>query len=117
MTKAIKFLTVVATLIFMSSFIDDKANNFIGTYGVSASDPAQIKLTINSDHTFWYQDFSIADEKINIKGNWTLKGKKVVLNDNNSNKKFHTVWTFDGNGHVAKSRKGLSFYRLTKIDE
>lgn len=116
MTKSIKFLTTLMTIIFLSSFAGNNSNEFIGTYGVSASDPSQIKLTINSDNTFYYQDFSIADKKIIIKGNWTLKGKKVFLKENSSKKKFHNVWTFSENGQVAKSRKGLTFYRLCKID-
>lgn len=117
MKKTIKTLTLLTTVILMSSFTNKNADQFIGTYGVSASDPAQIKLIINSDNTFYYQDFSISDKKIVTKGNWTLKGNKVVLKDNDSEKKFHNVWTFDKNGQVAKSQKGLTFYRLCKIDK
>lgn len=116
MTKSIKFLTTLMAIIFLSSFTDKNSNEFIGTYGVSESDPSQIKLTINSDNTFFYQDFSIADKKLIIKGNWTSKGNNVFLKDNSSNRKFHNVWTISENGHVAKSRKGLTFYRLCKID-
>ncbi|MBK8487715.1 MAG: hypothetical protein IPL48_08000 [Bacteroidetes bacterium] len=116
MTKSIKVLTVIATILIMSSFANKSSEMFIGTYGVSDSDPSQIKLTINSDNTFYYQDFSIPGEETNITGNWILEGKKVLLKDNNSNDKFHNVWTFIDNGTVAKSRKGLSFYRLYKID-
>ncbi len=116
MTTTIKILTVLATIILTSSFTDKYAHELIGTYGVSASDPAQIKLTINSDHTFYYQDLSIPDKKNVVTGNWTLKGKKLLLNDNNSGKNFHNVWTFSEDGQVAKSRKGLTFYRLCKID-
>ncbi len=116
MTKTIKTLTVLVTIILMSSFKDKNADEFIGTYGVCSSDPSQIKLTINSDHTFYYQDLSVPDKKIVIKGNWTLKGKKVVLKDDNSKKKFHNVWTFVENGQVARSRRGLTYYRLGKID-
>lgn len=113
MTKTIKFLTTLMTIIFLSSFTNKSSNEFIGTYGVSASDASQIKLIINADHTFYYQDFSISDKKIATKGSWTLRGNKVVLKNNGL--KFHNVWTFEKNGEVAKSRKGLSFYRLCKI--
>ncbi|MBK7880518.1 MAG: hypothetical protein WBP33_11345 [Saprospiraceae bacterium] len=116
MTKSIKFLATWMTIIFLSSFTEKNTNEFIGTYGVSGSDPSQIKLTLHSDNTFFYQDLSNTDKKIVIKGNWTSKGKKVFLKDNSSDKKFHNVWTFLENGHVAKSRKGLTFYRLCKID-
>jgi hypothetical protein len=115
MKKTIKNLIALVTIILMSSFINTNAHKFIGTYGVSASDPAQIKLTINPDHTFYYQDFSVPDKKIIINGNWTLKGKKVILTNNRPEKRFHNVWTFTENGQVAKSRKGFTFYRLGKV--
>ena len=117
MTKSIKFLTTFLTIIFLSSFADKNSNEFIGTYGVSGSDPSQIRLTINSDNTFYYQDFSVPDKKIVIKGNWTLKGRKVFLRHSDSQVKFHNVWTILGNGQVAKSHRGLTFYKLCKIDE
>jgi hypothetical protein len=114
MTKSIQILTAFAMLVLLSSFADKDPNGFIGTYGFSAADQSQIKLTINADHTFYYQDFS-ASEKIVATGNWTLKGKNIVLQDNNATAKFHDVWSFDADGQVAKSRKGLAFYRLCKI--
>ena len=116
MKNTIKFLTAFLAIVLMSSFTDKLTVEYIGTYGVCASDPSQIKLTINPDHTFYYQDLSIKDNQIIVEGSWTLNGKKVVLSDNNSIQKFHNVWTFAENGQVAKSRKGLAFYRLTKID-
>jgi len=114
MKTTVKTLTILATVILMSSFSIKNTHQFIGTYGVSASDPAQIKLILNPDHTFYYQDFSISDKKIVTRGNWTVKGNKVVLEDNDI--KFHNVWTFEENGNVVKSRKGLTFYRLCRID-
>lgn len=116
MKKTIRILTVSVTIILMLSFTDKNENGFIGTYGVSALDPTQIKLTINANHTFYYQDLSIADNRIIVQGGWTLKGKKVLLRSNDSQTKFHNVWTFVENGQVAKSRKGLTYYRLGKID-
>lgn len=116
MIKSIKLLTVLTTLLMLFSFTYKSSNEFIGTYGVSESNPSKIKLTINVDHTFYYQDFSIPDKKIMVKGIWTIKGKKVILKDNNSEIKFHNVWTFKENGKVAKSRKELAFYTLRKID-
>lgn len=112
-----RLLTTLMAIILLSSFTDKNANEFIGTFGVSASDPAQIKLTINSDHTFYYQDFSISQNKIEVKGDWTSKGNKVTLKSNDPRVKFHDVWSITNNGQVAKSHKGLSFYRLCKIEE
>lgn len=116
MKKTIQTLTLIATIALMSSFAEKNSDQFIGTYGVSAEDPSQIKLTINSDHTFYYQDFSVSDKKIVTKGSWTIKGNKIVLKDNNTSTKFHNVWAFDKTGQIAKSRKGMTFYRLCKIE-
>jgi hypothetical protein len=115
MTKLFKTLSAVISIILLSSFSNRNVDEFTGTYGVSNSDTDQIRLTINSDHTFYYQDFSIPDKEIVVKGNWTMKNKKVVLNSPSSEGKFHNVWSFVDNGQVAKSRKGLTFYRLCKI--
>jgi len=116
MKKSIKTLTLLAAIALWSSFTEKSAHPFIGTFGVSLSDPSEIKLILNADYSFYYQDFSVADKKIVSKGQWTLKGNKIVLNDSNSNTKFHNVWAFDKNGQVAKSRKGMSFYRLCKVE-
>ena len=115
MIKSIKFLSTLITIVFLSSFASKNANKFIGTYGVSASDPSQIKLIINADNTFYYQDFSNPNKKLMINGSWTSKGKRVLLKDSNSSKRFHHVWTISADGNVAKSRNGLLFYRLCKI--
>lgn len=117
MKKNFKTLTLLATIALMSSFTKKNVDQFIGTYGVCESDPSQIKLTINADHTFYYQDFSVSDKKIVSQGNWTIRGKKIVLKDNNSNTKFHNVWSIDKTGLIAKSRKGMTFYRLGKIEK
>lgn len=116
MTNAIKLLTTFMAIIFLSSFTVKNSNEFFGTFGVSGSDPSQIKLTINSDHTFYYQDFSVSDQKIVVNGHWIIKGKKVLLRSKDSKIRFHNAWSFTENGQVAKSRKGLSFYRLCRID-
>lgn len=116
MKKTIQLLTTMTILLVCASFTGKDATEYIGTYGVSASDPAEITLILRSDHHFYYQDFSNVHQKIAVNGNWELNGKKVVLTADGAVKKFHHVWTFDANGNVAKSRKGLTFYRLCKID-
>lgn len=116
MKNTINILIAVAAIILLASFGVKIDKEFIGTYGVSASDPAQIKLIINSDNTFYYQDFSVPNKKIIIHGNWTLRGNKVVLKNSGAEKHFHSVWRFAKDGQVAKSRKGFTFYRLGKKD-
>lgn len=103
-------------ILILSSFSNNNSTSFIGTYGVSDSDPSQIKLNINANHTYTYQDFSNPNHKIDVSGTWELKGKKVVLIEPSQAVSFHSVWTFVENGNVAKSHKGLCFYRLCKID-
>ena|ERR1043165_6963604 len=113
MKKTIQHLAVLVSIVLLSSFTRKNTENFIGTYGVCASDPSQIKLTINADHTFYYQDLSVVDHKIVVNGSWIQKGNKVILKDP-SGQRFHNVWTFGEHGQIAKSRKGLTFYRLGK---
>jgi hypothetical protein len=109
-----KFLTILTTILLLSSFKTIQETHFIGTYTVAANDPSQIQLRIEADHTYYFQDFSVADAKIVAKGNWLVKGNKVVLTKSDAGQQFHTVWSFDEAGNVAKSRKRLSFYRLRK---
>ena len=45
MIKAIKIFTTVAAITLLSSFTMPSTNDFLGTYSVPDSDPAQIQLT------------------------------------------------------------------------
>ena len=114
MTKTINTLALVVTLVLMTSVTNKQADFFIGTYSTTAADPSQIKLIINSDHTFYYQDFSIAANRIKCSGIWEQRNAKVFLIDEKNKGKFHAVWTFQNNREIAKSRKGFTFYCLTK---
>jgi hypothetical protein len=117
MKRTIKNLLALTIITLFSSFTHNANENFIGSYGVSATDPSMIKLVIKDNHTFSYQDFSVPKSKIEVQGNWILKGKKVLLLNNGTQTKFHDVWTFEANGNVAKSHKGISFYRLCKLND
>ncbi len=116
MKNSIQLTALLITFFLLSSFTFKNPHNFIGTFGVSDSNSSQIKLCIHSDHTFYYQDYSVSDHKISVNGRWTLKGKKLILNSNEAEVKFHNEWSLSEKGQVAKSRKGLCFYRLCKID-
>jgi hypothetical protein len=117
MKRSIKTLALIAVMMLLSSFAGKNSEGFTGTYGVAESDPARIILKINADHTFQYQDLSVADRKIVVSGSWIVKGRKVILKSNDSERKFHNVWTYVQNGQVAKSRRGLTFYRLGRISD
>lgn len=105
-------LLVMVTL--LSSFVAKKELPVIGVYGVSKDDPSQIELVINSDHSFTYKDYSNPSKPINVKGNWSDKENSVVLEATDARSAFHKKWKISGN--VAKSRKGLTFYRLCRIN-
>jgi hypothetical protein len=117
MKTSIKILTAMVAIILVSSFKKSHTTNFIGSYGVSSTNHTLIKLTINQDGTFYYHDYSNLKKKIIVIGNWTVKYSKVVLKGNDNYTKFHNVWSFNENGQVAKSRKGLNYYRLCKTTE
>lgn len=104
-----------AILLLASSFAAQAGYNFVGTYGVSKTDPSQIHLTINQDHTYTYRENRGAKGTVEIRGNWEMKGKTVVLNNTSSDMHIHNKWRFKQEGKIAKSRRGLSFYTLGKL--
>jgi len=94
-----------------------KANpSCLGVYGVSEEDPSHIQLTLKEDKTFSYQDFSDAKNKIQTSGTWVQKGNKIILKSSESQLRFHHVWTLSDNGKQVKSRKGLCYYSLCKVE-
>lgn len=105
---------IVIILGFLTSFVKIESPAFIGTYGTSVSDPAQISLTIYADHTYTYTDYSSRLNKINSTGTWSEKGQKILLTDSNGKKNFHRIWTFHNEGKQAKSHKGMTFYTLCR---
>jgi hypothetical protein len=113
-TQSLFFLLM---FLLVSSFTSKNPSDFIGTYGVSDADPSQIQLSIYADSSFYYQDFSLPSKKIIVNGTWTLRGNTVQLQASNADVKFHKAWTFAENGKVAKSRKGMCFYRLCKKEK
>lgn len=96
------------------SFTSNPALDFTGTYGVSESDMSQIKLQLNPDMTFEYQDFSDSQNKIKVAGNWTANKNVVELHSSDLSPDFHDKWKVEKDGNAVKARKGLSFYRLCK---
>ena len=84
------------------------------TYGVSESNPAHIELQLHSDFSFTYQDLSNAENPTEVRGTYQLKNNKVVLAATDSEIRFHDHWKITDSGMAAKSRKGMTFYRLCK---
>jgi len=82
-----------------------------GTYG-SCLESNTIKLVLNDDGTFTYQDYSNPKNQIDITGKWeNSRGRRVVLLGHDG-LKFHKNWKIEKDGIAAKSRHGLTFYRL-----
>lgn len=93
----------------------DKPKNLCGTYGVCESDPSHIELKLEADNTFHYKDLSNPGSSIQVSGTWVQKGNKVILKSNQEGPSFHRTWRISEDGTIAKSRNGLSFYRLARI--
>jgi len=115
MKNQLKMLGMVAVLFGAMAFTNPSKTSVVGSYGVSATDPARIELTLCADYTFSYQDFSDPAKPIQVSGNWEQKGNAVQLLHANSTYTFHDKWKFDKDGAVAKSRKGMTFYTLCKL--
>ena len=114
MKKYVLTTLMAALFISLSSFVQSIETEYSGVYGSSENDPTVIQLTLNKDKTFSYKDFSNPAKKINVTGNWALKNKHVHLIDFESEYSFHSKWKILNEGNVAKSRKGLTFYTLSK---
>ncbi len=114
MTNFTKLLLITFLLSTSFAFTDNADNKIIGTYGVSENDPSQIELIINDDYSFTYQDFSNSKQKIQVYGTWKLKNNAIILHSNQADAQFHNKWRISEDGHIAKSRKGLTFYKLCR---
>ena len=91
------------------------------TYGVCGCENApitdsKVELTLHPDHTFHYLNASDSNQKVDVKGNWAMNGKKVVLQSDTGDKGFHKNWKFDKSQPCILSRKGLNFIRLCDIE-
>jgi predicted transcriptional regulator len=74
---------------------------------------SKVELTLNADQTFHYQNSSVPAKKVDISGNWSVNGKKIVLEAANN---FRQNWKFDKNQSCVVTRKGLEFIRLCDIE-
>ncbi len=86
------------------------------TYGVCNSENSTVKLELNDDYTFEYIDRSNPNNPIEVEGTYELKNNRVKLRSNDSGSNFHSNWKIVNEGQNAKARKGLSFYRLGKLE-
>lgn len=114
MSKAITGILGMVLITLISSFTASKSEPCIGVYGVSESDPSAIRLELQADNTFSYQDFSIPDAKVKVTGTWKQQGNQVRL-QSTSDQKFQDNWHLEKAGNAIKSRRGMTFLRLCRI--
>ena len=115
MKKPFPLLALFAATLAISSFSTERPGTIVGTYGVPDADPSAIRLSIRADHTFSYQDLSNRENSRTVNGTWTSNGRKVVLQASTP-AKFHRVWFITDEGQAARSRKGLCYYRLCRME-
>lgn len=84
------------------------------TFGVSENDPSQIELKLHDNFTFSYQDLSNSTNAIYTQGKYSVKNETIFLDAVNNTVDFHSKWKLSDDGTIAKSRKGMCFYRLMK---
>lgn len=114
MKQLLKTSMIVGLFLILSSFTNNSDLDFIGTYGSSENDPANIKLKLNADKTFTYTDFSNTKKKVDVNGNYVVKNNTIYLKNYLSDVSFHTKWKITKDGKMAKSRKGITYYSLEK---
>lgn len=114
--KSSKYFTILIllTLVFgFGSFKTPTQLSVAGTYGTCTSEnnPSP-QLVLNSNFTFHYTDPSNPKSKLDIHGNWTSKGRRVLLDSKGAEQSYHKRWTISKDGKAIHARKGLCFYRL-----
>ena len=111
--KSLKKYIVVSMVIGLSfSFSKVDKEGISQTYRVLEQEPSPVELKLNKDFTFQYTDYAIKEHNAIIRGTYLIKGRNVMLQAENSTIRFHDRWKISEDGNIAKSRKGLSFYRL-----
>lgn len=116
MIQSIKRIVLIITLsILTSSFIlpEDGATKI---FGVSKNDPSQIELVLEGNHHFTYRDYSDINNKVNVEGEWKSTDNLIKLIANDGQENFHCKWKITKDGKMAKSRLGMTFYSLIRLN-
>lgn len=115
-------LAVILALFCLSATMPEAriATTFqTGTYGVcdcadEASTAGKLALTVNEDGTFHYVDGTNAGNPIDRHGEWSMDGRKLTLTTTGANEQ---TWTLDKNDPCLRTRSGLLFRRLCRLEE
>lgn len=116
MKNALRSTILLLCVFMLASFSSKSESDVSGVYGVCGVEVTIVELSLNADHTYSYIDRSNSLAPIELTGTWEEKGNHIELSSN-SDHKFHNKWKISNDGTVAKSRKGMSFYRLGRIDK
>ena len=116
MLYAIKQLSllIVITISITSFVLTPTTETMI--FGVSKNDPSQIELVLEGNHHFSYRDYSDVNNKINVEGQWKSTKNLIEFIANEGQENFHCKWKITKDGHMAKSRLGMTFYSLIRLN-
>lgn len=122
-----KHLKNILVIIILSALISfqkplPKGNPATGTYSVCDCETqdkpkVSVELKLNDDNTFNYIDNTVADKKVNIIGQWKMRGDRIVLKEYGQPLKIHDVWHVARDRNCIKSRKGMEWRRLCLIKD
>lgn len=84
--------------------------------GIAVRTNQKVELTLNPDQSFYYLNASDPSQKVEVNGNWSMNGNKVVLQGNAIESNFHRVWKLEKDQPCITSRKGLYFIRLCDME-
>ncbi len=108
----------IGTLFFTLSAFDNPEKNITdltGTYSICSVKNYPLSLTLNQDKSFSYRDLTNPNKLIDIKGVWTFDKNTVMLVDTKGSTNFHNKLKLNKMNNGIQSRKGISFYSLSKL--
>ena len=112
----IKIALVLISSLFLFAYSSPTDKGIEAIYGITSHSDSPILLTLHDDFTFSYRDLSNPNRLLRVSGTYTKTRNKIEFQVPSNSKKFHSKWRIIEGGNAAKSRSGLSFYTLRKLD-
>lgn len=113
MKHATRYFLWLLPILLVLAFTPSATTFTEGTFGVGANDPSHIKLQLKADHTFTYQDLSVASAPVKVSGTWSLRQATIQLKSDQKIR-FHHTWHLSADQQMVKGRKGLCWYSLCR---
>lgn len=112
---------IIASLLFSLIFTagllaQTKNKQTASSYGVKGSEISTIKLDLYKDGSFDYINRSNPEKQVSLTGKYEKSGQKILLKADQANANFIDRWKISDDGEAIKSRKGLAWYRLCKLE-